>query len=84
MRNISFFLMQEQIRNQSKTVTHRSGWHWLQPGTLLQPVEKGQGLKKGEKVKKIGPPIRVVDVSRVPLTLIDNDDVRREGFPDMT
>ena len=84
MRNISFFLTQEQFCAKSKTVTSRKGWAWLQAGTLLQSVEKGQGLKKGETVTRIGPPIRVLDVSRVPLTHIDQDDVRREGFPDMT
>lgn len=85
MRNISFALTTEQVRNQSKTVTRRIGWLFLKRGDLLQPVVKGQGIKKGEKVELIGRPIRVVDVHREELidglTLLD---VRREGFPAMT
>ena len=84
MRNISFFLTRKQIAAQTKTVTRRAGWKRLTRGTLLQPVEKGQGLKKGEKVQRIGPPIRVIDVRREPLNQITQRDVEREGFPDMT
>jgi hypothetical protein len=61
-------------------VTRRTGWQWLNAGTLLQPVVKGQGLKKGEKVQKLGGPIRVVSVRREPLKSITPDDVYREGF----
>jgi hypothetical protein len=83
MRNISFFLTQRQVRDQTKTVTRRQGWKWLTPGTLLQPVEKGQGLKKGEKVQRIGPPIRVVSVGQDPLYTVDPEECRKEGFPNM-
>jgi hypothetical protein len=64
MRHISFFLTQRQVREQTKTVTRRLGWHWLSAGTLLQPVVKGQGIPRGGKVEKIGGPIRVVSVER--------------------
>lgn len=84
MRNISFFLTQQMIINRTKTVTRRQGWGWLTPGTQLQPVEKGQGLKKGDKVRRIGRPIVVTAVDRVPLDSITEDDVVREGFPGMT
>jgi hypothetical protein len=57
---------------------------FLKPGELLQPIVKGQGLKKGETVAKIGGPIRVVNVSRSPLNAITPQDVFREGFPAMT
>jgi hypothetical protein len=80
MRNISFALTTKQIRNRTKTVTRRLGWRKLQPGALLQPVVKGMGLKKGETVEKIGGPIRVIHVSREPLSDITWEDVRREGF----
>jgi hypothetical protein len=90
VRNISFALTTEQIRNQTKTVTRRIGWKNLQPGTLLQPVEKCQGLKKGEGVKKIGGPIRVVSVRRERLSRLVYDspdwarrEVVAEGFPQM-
>jgi hypothetical protein len=84
MRNISFALTTAQIRNRTKTVTRRLGWKGLKPGTLLQPVEKAQGLKKGEHVTKLGPPIRVVAVDRVVLADIAPQDVHREGFPALT
>lgn len=81
MRNISFALTTPQIRNRTKTVTRRLGWVRLQPGTLLQPVVKAQGLKKGEHVEKIGAPIRFVSVRREPLGAITQEDCAREGFP---
>ena len=84
MRNISFALTTEQIRNRTKTVTRRLGWQTLQPGTLLQPVVKAQGIPKGGHVEKIGGPIRVVSVRRERLSAITNEDVVREGFPGMS
>lgn len=84
VRNMSFMLTTEQIRNRTKTVTRRIGWKSLKPGTLLQPVAKGQGLKKGEHVEKIGGPIRVVAVDRVTLDTLSVQDVYREGFPQLT
>lgn len=90
MRNISFALTTRQVRRRKKTVTRRLGWRDLEPGTLLQPVVKSQGLKKGQKVRKIGRPIRVVDVRREVLRrVIDVHDYGRrevilEGFPRMT
>jgi len=84
MRHMSFALTTEQIRQRKKTVTRRLGWEFLKPGDLLQPIVKGQGLKKGETVEKIGGPIRVVNVSRSPLNAITPQDVFREGFPAMT
>jgi hypothetical protein len=84
MRNISFALTTAQVRNQTKTVTRRIGWKSLTRGTLLQPVVKAQGLKKGEHVEKIGGPIRVVRVDLVVLGDISLTDVHREGFPNLT
>jgi hypothetical protein len=84
MRNISFAMTTEQVRNQTKTVTRRMGWAFLKPGDILQPVVKGQGLKKGESPEPIGAPIRVVSVSRQQLRDITPQDVHREGFPQMT
>lgn len=86
MRNISFALTTQQIRNQSKTVTRRIGWKFLTIGDLLQPIEKGQGIKKGEHVKKIGPPIRVTRVTRERLDRLISEpeygraEVAAEGF----
>lgn len=84
MRNISFSATTEQVLDMSKDVTRRMGWKFLKAGELLQPVRKAQGLKKGEKVQKLGGPIRVVSVRREPLSNVLYDglvEVMREGFP---
>lgn len=82
---MSFALTTPQMLACTKTVTRRKGWRDLQPGTLLQAIEKGQGLKKGEKVVKLGV-IRVVDVRREPLFAIIREPfgADREGFPELT
>lgn len=87
MRNMSFMLTTEQIRNRSKTVTRRLGWWGLKPGDLIRGVEKGMGLKAGEKVKVLAT-LRVVSVRIEPLqAMIDNIDYgtwecMKEGFGD--
>lgn len=90
MRLMSFALTTEQIRSRTKTVTRRTGWKNLQPGTLLQPIVKGQGIPKGGKVEKIGGPIKVVDVRVEQLALLltkpsyGREELRREGFAHLT
>lgn len=79
MRHMSFSLTTEQMLDRIKTVTRRLGWSSLKVGTLLQAVEKSQGLRKGEKVRKLGV-IRVVSVRIEPLHAIDDGDVWLEGF----
>jgi len=80
-RNMSFFLTQDQVRSKTKTVTRRQGWNFLKVGDILNAVEKGQGLKKGEKVKKICQ-IRVLHLSRERINRIDQSDTNKEGFPE--
>lgn len=87
MRHMSFSLTTPQMRARTKTVTRRLGWATLQPGTLLQAVEKSQGLGKGGKVVRIGV-IRVVAVSQEPLrhlhrTSYGDAEATREGFQTM-
>ena len=88
-RNISFSLTTPQFLDGSKDVTRRDGWAFLKPGDVLCAVEKSQGLKKGEKVKRLGM-IRVVSVRRERLDrLLDEraygrSEVTREGFPGWT
>ena len=83
---MSFMLTTEQVRSRTKTVTRRLGWKTAKAGDVVQPVVKGQGLKNGERIEKIGGPIRFVNVRaeslRALLTDVDYgiDDVRREGF----
>jgi hypothetical protein len=85
-RNISFSLTTPQFLAGTKDVTRRMGWENLKAGDELCAVEKGQGLKKGEKVKRLGM-IRVADVRREPLNRMTKEpdygkrECAREGFP---
>lgn len=74
----------KQIKNRTKTVTRRWGWKHARVGDRYQPVEKCQGLRKGEKIKKIGGPIEVVSTGWQPLAYITQEDCILEGFPDLT
>jgi hypothetical protein len=85
---MSFALTTEQIRARTKTVTRRIGWTFLKPGDLIRAVEKGQGLKKGEKVKPLGV-LCVECVSREWMSDFVHrpdavDECRREGFPHLS
>lgn len=73
MRNISFALTTEQVCKRIKTVTRRTGWGSLQPGTLLCAVRKGMGLRRGERVERLGT-IRVVSVRRERLSRMVEDE----------
>jgi len=77
---MSFAMTTKQVRNQTKTVTRRFGWWFLKAGDIVQPVEKAMGLKKGEKIQKIGCPIRIISTRKEPLNAITKEDVAREGF----
>ena len=72
-----------QFRDRSKDVTRRCGWLNLKAGTRLQGVVKGMGLKKGEHPEALGI-IEVVSVGREQLNAITQQEVVREGFPNMT
>lgn len=82
-RNMSFMLTTQQIRNRTKTVTRRLGWWFLKPGDLLWACEKCQGLKKGEKMKRIA---LIQTVSSAPERLggITQEECNKEGFPHLT
>lgn len=92
MRNLSFALTTQQMRDRTKTVTRRRGTFWsrvLKPGDLVCAVEKSQGIAKGGLVR-LGV-IRVVSVGverlgtmqAFPLTH-GIGECAREGFPDLT
>lgn len=83
MRRMSFSLTTPQFMDGSKSVTRRMGWRFLKAGDHLLAIEKGMGLKKGEKQKVLGE-IVVVSVRREVLYAITREDVAREGFPDMS
>lgn len=87
MRNISFMLTKEQVRNRTKTVTRRMGWKHIKVGDVLRGVEKGMGLKPGEKIVPLCT-IRVIDARPEPLNRMTADldygfdECRKEGFGD--
>lgn len=82
MRNMSFMLTTEQIRNQTKTVTRRLGWSFLKPGDTVMACVKCMGLKKGEKIEKICP-IKIKSIRREWVEWISKEECVKEGFPDM-
>lgn len=82
MRNISFAKTLEQVRSKQKTVTRRDAWAWLEEGTLLRPVEKCMGFKKGETITPIfddGTHIRVTSVMREPLDALSECSAAPDG-----
>ena len=76
---MSFMLTTDQILHRTKTVTRRTGWSFLKPGDLIQACEKCQGLKKGEKIKRLAV-IRIKSVRFESLYKITKEDVKKEGF----
>ncbi|WP_291981971.1 DNA cytosine methyltransferase [Luteitalea sp.] len=50
---------------------------------IVENVEKGMGLKKGQKVRRLAV-LRIVSVREEPLADITPEDVIAEGFPEMT
>ncbi len=87
MRNMSFSMTPDQIRNKTKTVTRRFGWADLKPGDRLRPVFKCQGLRRDQKVERLLPDnecIEVVKAGEEPLAVMSQSDCVKEGFPEMT
>ena len=78
-RNMSFMLTTQQFKDKTKTVTRRLGWHFLKPGDVVNGCEKCQGLKKGEKINKLGQ-IRIISTKLEPLNEITQEDCVKEGF----
>lgn len=85
---MSFALTTPQVLAQTKLVTRRLGWLMLKPGDLIQPVKKCMGLRPGERIEKLGPPIKVVSVTREPLRRMQENltygftECVSEGFHD--
>ncbi len=87
-RNMSFMLTTEQYIGQTKTVTRRLGWGFLKIGEILNGVVKAQGLKKGEKIKRIGQHY-IIGIRKESLRRMIDDleygqrECILEGFPDL-
>lgn len=80
---MSFSKTIEQMKNRTKTVTRRDGWLHAKPGMVITAIEKGMGLKPGER-QVVLHDIEVVDVRRERLVDITPEEVEREGFPGWT
>jgi hypothetical protein len=89
MRRISYALTKRQLQDGSKDVTRRLGWLWLVEACKrgerprLLAVSKCMGLRPGEKADVYGF-VDVVNARLESLDAIDQDDCRREGFPELT
>lgn len=99
MRNMSFSKTIQAFKEERKDVTRRLGWKYLKPGDHFMAVERGQGLKKGEKVVRMGEcicisnddePLNGIIISPIrgysagPGILYVEPEVVREGFPGLT
>lgn len=80
-RRMSVFLTQDAVRAQIKTVTRRGHETWtdLAPGDRLVLIEKGQGLKAGERQVVVAE-VEVVDVRVERLSRVTAEEVRLEGL----
>lgn len=92
MKQMSFSLTTPQFRARTKHVTRRNGWMDAKVGDRVMAVEKGMGLKKGEKVVYLGM-IEFTQVRREPLNAMTSRrlswcygalECGREGFPNLT
>ncbi|MEV6340977.1 hypothetical protein AB0M12_40435 [Nocardia vinacea] len=82
-RLMSVSLTEDAVRERRKSVTRRMGWLTLTSGTRLTLCRKVMGRKRGEPLVRIVD-VEVVEVRRERLDTITLDEVRAEGFPDMT
>lgn len=75
----------DQVRARTKTETRRPTWTWvgLKPGDRLTLIEKGMGLKAGQK-QVVLCDVEVIANDRVRLRNISQAEVDAEGFPQMT
>lgn len=89
MPNMSFSKTLEQFRKRTKTVTRRIGKREIFIGAVYTAIEKGMGLKKGEKVVPMGCFIPT-SARWEPLDRMIKEpeygraEVILEGFPEMT
>lgn len=85
MKLMSFSLTTPQILARTKTVTRRMGWSRLKAGEVIQAVEKGMGLRKGQRVNRLAL-LRVLNVRREQLNQLccgygyGVSEIAREGF----
>lgn len=85
MPRMSCSITVDAVRDRTKTVTRRhvDTWRTLKPGDRLTLIEKGMGLKKGERQVVLAE-AEVVDVRVEPLLTMTDGDCAAEGFPEYT
>lgn len=86
--NMSCSHTKEQVRARKKYVTRLLGWANIKPGDVINLVEKGMGLKKGEKVVRLARvkiedvrPERLDNMYREPY---GSDEALLEGVPELS
>jgi len=90
MRNMSFGLTVQAMRQGTKDVTRRMGWLNLKAGDMVQPVIKCMGLRPGGKVERFNAAVVVASTRREPLSRMTDDqdygreECNREGFPHLS
>lgn len=89
MANMSFMLTPHQFQDGSKDVTRRMGWKNIKIGAPHVGILKGQGLKKGEKITRLGAFIPIKSRWEPLRRMIDEpeygkSEVIREGFPNLS
>lgn len=82
-RLMSVALTEQAVVDRTKTVTRRVGWRMVKPGDRLTLCRTVMGRRRPdgsvEPLERLAE-VEVVDVRRESLDLIDQADVRREGF----
>jgi len=75
----------DAVKARTKTVTRRAvdTWTDLEAGDRLTLIEKGQGLKKGERQVALAE-VEIVSNKIQPLTMVTTAECVAEGFPHMT
>ena len=76
-RMISFARTADLFREGSKTVTRRDGWKTLEPGTILEAVDR---LPRVGPYESLGL-LEVLDVRTERLGDVTQDEVALEGYP---
>lgn len=88
MRQMSFYLTQNQFRNRTMTVTRRFNCDAHKAGDVVMGVEQISGLEDGEDVAMLGP-IRILSNRREKVSAIVEypsplQELARSGFMDIT
>lgn len=86
MKRMACSMTIDAVRARTKTVTRRhvGTWRDLKVGDHLTLIEKGRGLKKGEKQVALAQVVVVnVRVERLGFVAFPNE-LAAEGFPDMS